>query len=50
LSGLGTALKILFSPVDSLSLSRHEVVALLNAFGRVSTSLIELEKFRSLLA
>jgi Endoplasmic Reticulum Oxidoreductin 1 (ERO1) len=48
-SGIGTALKILFSPAESLNLSRHEVVAFLNAFGRVATSLIELDKFRSLM-
>jgi hypothetical protein len=48
--GVGTALKILFSPAESLLLSRHEIVALLNALGRVSNSLVELEKFRSLMA
>ena len=48
--GIGTALKILFSPAESLTLSRHEVVAFLNAFGRVATSLTELEKFRELVA
>jgi ERO1-like protein alpha len=45
-TGIGTALKILFTPLEELRLTRHEVVALVNAFGRVSTSLIELEKFR----
>ena len=77
-TGLGTALKILFaeasskakkaapsaeemqrltpppSPEDEavaalgdLRLSRNEIVALLNAFGRISTSIRQLEKFRS---
>ena len=45
-TGIGTALKILFTPLEEIKLTRHEVVALVNAFGRVSTSLIELEKFR----
>jgi len=45
-TGIGTALKILFTPLEEIRLTRHEVVALVNAFGRVSTSLIELEKFR----
>ncbi|XP_058842551.1 ERO1-like protein alpha isoform X1 [Acipenser ruthenus] len=60
--GLGTALKILFSErqIESLpesgsspssfQLTRQEVVALLNAFGRISTSIKELEHFRDLLA
>jgi len=45
-TGIGTALKILFTPADQLKLTRHEVVALLNGFGRVSTSLVQLEHFR----
>jgi len=45
-TGLGTALKILFSPPQSLSLTKHEVVALVNAFGRVSSSLEEIAHFR----
>jgi len=45
-TGIGTALKILFTPADQLKLTRHEVVALLNGFGRVSTSLQQLEHFR----
>uniref|UniRef100_A0A3Q1EYY9 ERO1-like protein alpha n=1 Tax=Acanthochromis polyacanthus TaxID=80966 RepID=A0A3Q1EYY9_9TELE len=60
--GLGTALKILFSAQQiealpkssnqrpSFQLSRQEIVSLLNAFGRISTSVRELENFRSLLA
>uniref|UniRef100_A0A8D3CQ80 ERO1-like protein alpha n=2 Tax=Scophthalmus maximus TaxID=52904 RepID=A0A8D3CQ80_SCOMX len=60
--GLGTALKILFSerqiealPASggrrpSFQLSRREIVSLLNAFGRISTSVRELKNFRSLLA
>nr|XP_020480820.1 ERO1-like protein alpha [Monopterus albus] len=60
--GLGTALKILFSerqieaiPTSSdqrpsFQLSRQEIVSLLNAFGRISTSIRELKTFRSLLA
>ncbi|CAH2328994.1 ERO1 alpha [Pelobates cultripes] len=58
--GLGTALKILFSerqianlPDRELSqgfhLKRQEIVALFNAFGRISTSVKELETFRALL-
>ena len=46
MTGIGTALKILFTPTEDLRLTRHEVVALVNAFGRVSTSLMELEEFR----
>lgn len=46
-TGLGTALKILFSPTDkTVDLTRHEVVALLNAFGRLSTSVLEIGNFR----
>ncbi|XP_031436178.1 ERO1-like protein alpha [Clupea harengus] len=60
--GLGTALKILFSgrQIESLpkspgaqlpfQLTRQEIVALFNAFGRISTSVRELENFRSLLS
>ncbi|XP_030624656.1 ERO1-like protein alpha isoform X1 [Chanos chanos] len=60
--GLGTALKILFSErqIESLpktgsntpafQLSRQEIVSLFNAFGRISTSVKELENFRSLLS
>uniref|UniRef100_A0A8D2M773 ERO1-like protein alpha n=1 Tax=Zonotrichia albicollis TaxID=44394 RepID=A0A8D2M773_ZONAL len=58
--GLGTALKILFSenliekipesgPSYGFQLTRQEIVALFNAFGRVSTSVKELENFRNLL-
>ncbi|XP_042307617.1 ERO1-like protein beta isoform X3 [Sceloporus undulatus] len=58
--GLGTALKILFSekeiknlpensPSKGFQLTRQEIVALLNAFGRLSTSIRELQNFRVLL-
>ncbi|XP_034049067.1 ERO1-like protein alpha [Thalassophryne amazonica] len=59
--GLGTALKILFSErqIEALpnstvhrplfQLNRQEIVSLLNAFGRISTSIRELKNFRSLL-
>ncbi|KAM4690921.1 ERO1-like protein alpha [Rhinophrynus dorsalis] len=58
--GLGTALKILFSekqiesipesgPSYEFHLTRQEIVALFNAFGRISTSVKELETFRKLL-
>jgi len=65
ITGLGTALKILFSgdfdlfqqptlselPVinRNLSLSRNEIVALFNAFGKISMSIMELQRFRDLL-
>ena len=45
-TGIGTALKILFTPSAELRLTRHETVALINGFGRVSTSLRELDSFR----
>lgn len=61
--GLGTSLKILFSEGQiealkpksssqrpSFQLSRQEIVSLLNAFGRISTSIKELKTFRTLLA
>lgn len=60
--GLGTSLKILFSErqIEALpsssdqrprfQLSRQEIVSLLNAFGRISTSIRELQTFRKLLA
>ncbi|XP_051869624.1 ERO1-like protein alpha [Pristis pectinata] len=58
--GLGTVLKILFSEkqINSLSdtgpsqrfhLTRQDIVALLNAFGRISTSVWELQNFTELL-
>ncbi|KAJ1080548.1 hypothetical protein NDU88_000744 [Pleurodeles waltl] len=58
--GLGTALKILFSekqienlpesgPSYGFQLSRQETVAFLNAFGRIATSVYELERFRNIL-
>ncbi|XP_063241551.1 ero1-like protein [Bacillus rossius redtenbacheri] len=65
IQGLGTALKILFSgKFDSMDpfgndlsdvskskfqLKRGEIVALFNAFGRLSTSIVELEKFREMM-
>ncbi|XP_055010861.1 LOW QUALITY PROTEIN: ERO1-like protein alpha [Boleophthalmus pectinirostris] len=49
--GLGTALKILFSsPSSPLTLNRQELVALINAFGRISTSIRELQNFREILS
>jgi len=61
-TGLGTALKILFSgefdkPIlaglpsvkKDLILTRNEIVALFNAFGKISTSIVELERFREML-
>uniref|UniRef100_A0A3B5QEY2 Endoplasmic reticulum oxidoreductase 1 beta n=1 Tax=Xiphophorus maculatus TaxID=8083 RepID=A0A3B5QEY2_XIPMA len=58
--GLGTALKILFSereiqnlpehsPSKGFQLSRQEIVALMNAFGRLSTSIYQLHNFRLML-
>jgi len=47
IQGIGTALKVITSNPSELSLSRHEVVALVNAFARVSTSIHELEGFRT---
>ena len=75
ITGLGTALKILFAPeidrdheheaqeltkmqsslatdgplildTSDFRLTRNEIVALFNAFGRISTSIQQLEKFR----
>ena len=43
---MGTALKILFTPIEDLELTKHEIVALFNAVGRHSTSISELESFR----
>ncbi|CAF1475785.1 unnamed protein product [Adineta ricciae] len=40
---LGTALKILFADHDSIQLQRSEMVALLNGFNRISTSLYHLK-------
>jgi len=45
-TGVGTALKILFTPLEKLELTKHEIVALFNSFGRHSTSISELEEFR----
>ncbi|XP_059484734.1 ero1-like protein isoform X2 [Neocloeon triangulifer] len=64
IQGLGTALKILFSgrfdlvlknmditkvSRNEFQLHRMEIVALFNAFGRLSTSIFELENFRKLM-
>uniref|UniRef100_A0A0B7APC8 Uncharacterized protein n=1 Tax=Arion vulgaris TaxID=1028688 RepID=A0A0B7APC8_9EUPU len=50
--GMGTALKILFSGDSiknkSFHLTRTEVVALFNAFGRLSSSIYAIETFRKL--
>jgi hypothetical protein len=49
-TGLGTALKILFSdPKSNLTLARNEIVSLFNAFGRISTSIQQLERFREMI-
>ncbi len=51
ISGLGTALKILFSYRDSTKdyeLSRTEVVALINGFGRLSNSLEQGNMFKQM--
>ena len=60
-TGLGTALKILFSgefdrpgllpavATGDLKLSRNEIVALFNSFGKLSTSIVELERFREMM-
>eukprot|EP00092_Neocalanus_flemingeri_P001376 GFUD01001468.1.p1 GENE.GFUD01001468.1~~GFUD01001468.1.p1 ORF type:complete len:474 (-),score=69.20 GFUD01001468.1:201-1622(-) len=45
-TGIGTALKILFTPLEEIKLTKHELVALLNALGRHSTSISELDSFR----
>jgi len=45
-TGIGTALKVLFTPMEDLELTKHEIVALFNALGRHSTSITELEEFR----
>ncbi|KAK7116874.1 hypothetical protein R3I94_023293, partial [Phoxinus phoxinus] len=58
--GLGTALRILFSekeiknlpensPSIGFQLTRQEIVALINGFARLSTSIKELHNFRTLL-
>ncbi|KAI9328911.1 endoplasmic reticulum oxidoreductin 1 [Zopfochytrium polystomum] len=51
ISGLGTALKILFSfgnKVSSYHLTRSELVALINGFARVSNSLSAVARFRAM--
>ncbi|OQV23190.1 ERO1-like protein alpha [Hypsibius exemplaris] len=50
--GIGTALKILFSDlqtIDDLKLLRSEIVSLWQAFGRISSSLVKLAQFRSMI-
>jgi len=47
IQGIGTALKVITSNPSDITLSRHEVVALVNAFARVSTSIHELGGFRT---
>jgi ERO1-like protein alpha len=61
IQGLGTALKILFTPeeyfrpresgasVPAFRLRRNEIVALFNAFARLSTSMHHLNTFRTML-
>lgn len=44
--GLGTALKILFSDVESLELTRGEVVTLFNAFNQLSNSIEYVRVFK----
>ena len=39
-------MKVLFTPMKDLELTKHEIVALFNALGRHSTSISELEAFR----
>ncbi|XP_071835253.1 ERO1-like protein beta isoform X2 [Apostichopus japonicus] len=50
--GLGTALKILFTPATTRKprrLKREEIVSLFNGFGRLSSSVKELEEFHQLI-
>lgn len=49
-TGLGTALKILFSSESGFHLTRSEIVALFNGFARLSNSIAEVENFRELFA
>ena len=39
-------MKVLFTPMKDLELTKHEIVALFNSLGRHSTSISELEAFR----
>ncbi|KAL6595877.1 ERO1-domain-containing protein [Neocallimastix californiae] len=50
ITGLGTALKILFNNenADSISLKRSEIVAFVNGFSKLSTSINMIEEFREL--
>lgn len=48
--GMGTALKLLFSSQNrqpKFQVSRNEIVALLQSFGRYSSSIVEVEQFRA---
>jgi len=49
-TGLGTALKILFSTPDttSISLKRSEIVAFVNGFNKLSTTINMIDEFRTL--
>ena len=48
--GLGTAFKILLTEnIETLYLHRHEIITLVNAFTRLSTSIYFLEEFNKLL-
>ncbi|ORX56008.1 endoplasmic oxidoreductin [Piromyces finnis] len=51
ITGLGTALKILFSldgELENISLKRTEVVSLINAFAKLSSSLNIIDEFREM--
>jgi len=50
ITGLGTALKILFSTknVNSISLKRSEIVAFINGFNKLSTTINMIDEFREL--
>ncbi|ORX82806.1 endoplasmic oxidoreductin [Anaeromyces robustus] len=51
ITGLGTALKILFSldkEIDGISLKRTEIVSLINAFAKLSSSLNVIDEFRDM--
>ena len=39
----------LLRPILDLALTRNEVVSLFNAFGKISTSIVQLERFREML-
>jgi len=51
ITGLGTALKVLFSldgELENISLKRTEVVSLINAFAKLSNTLDRIDEFRKL--